>query len=91
MEKKTQLTLIKQSNALVESINALTSQEPPLLNHPSNEEQSELEDLIPEYTTWRYRLEGFSTKNGIVYSEGEVINGVEWRLKVYPKGNGLAR
>ena len=32
-----------------------------------------------------------STRTGIVYSEGRNLNGVEWRLKVYPKGNGLAR
>lgn len=36
-------------------------------------------------------MENFSGRSGIVYSEGKVINGVEWRLKVYPKGNGLAR
>ena len=33
----------------------------------------------------------FSTRNGIVYSEAKKINGVEWRLKIYPRGNGLAR
>ena len=26
-----------------------------------------------------------------MYSEGKFLNGVEWRLKIYPRGNGLAR
>ena len=33
----------------------------------------------------------FSTRSGIVFSEPKKLNGVEWRLKIYPRGNGLAR
>jgi hypothetical protein len=89
MEKKTQISLIKQTAGLVESISALACQEPP--SSMALDESDELIELIPEYETWTYRLESFSTKTGIVYSEGKVINGVEWRLKIYPRGNGLAR
>jgi tripartite motif-containing protein 37 len=28
---------------------------------------------------------------GIVYSDSFVLNGVEWRLKIYPRGNGVAK
>ena len=48
-------------------------------------------DLVPHYVTWQYRMQRFSEKAGIVYSEPKKINGVEWRLKIYPRGNGLAR
>jgi hypothetical protein len=68
MEKKTQLTLIKQSGTLIESINALSCQEPSFILLDKMEECTELYDLIPDYVTWLYRLDSFSSKNGIVYS-----------------------
>lgn len=55
MEKKTQLTLIKQASALLESIRALAAQElPPSAPHPS--QVADLEELVPDYVSWQYRL-----------------------------------
>ncbi len=90
METKTQISLIQQTTSLVESIGALAIQEH---NEIEAKESSmeELIDLIPEYDFWEYDLPEFSKRNGIVYSNSHFLNGVEWRLKVYPKGNGLAR
>ena len=48
-------------------------------------------ELVPDYTTWTYTLTEYSKKSGIVYSEEKSLNGVDWRLKIYPRGNGLAR
>jgi hypothetical protein len=28
---------------------------------------------------------------GIIYSDSYLLNGCEWRLKIYPKGNGVAK
>jgi len=32
-----------------------------------------------------------SITESIVYSDPYEINGMDWRLKIYPKGNGLAK
>ena len=50
-----------------------------------------LAELVPEFSSWKYVLRDFSSQKEIMYSEGRNINGVEWRLKIYPHGNGLAR
>lgn len=91
METKAQISLIGQASSLVESIGVLACQEPP---PPISEGSADIEDLIelvPEYSVWDYSLTEYSKRNGIVYSEEKSMNGVEWRLKVYPHGNGLAR
>ena len=91
METKAQISLIRQASSLAESIEALACQEPiPIFGQPSPELE-ELIDLVPEFTVWKYTLTNFSTRTGIVYSESQNLNGVEWRLKIYPHGNGLAR
>ena len=28
---------------------------------------------------------------GITYSDPYTVNGIEWRLKIYPRGNGVAK
>jgi len=31
------------------------------------------------------------THEGITYSDPYIVNGIEWRLKIYPRGNGVAK
>lgn len=91
METKTQMALIRQASSLAESIDALACKEPLPISDEPPPELEELVDLVPEFTLWKYTLTAFSARNGIVYSEPHNLNGVEWRLKIYPHGNGLAR
>jgi tripartite motif-containing protein 37 len=50
-----------------------------------------LSELIPEYTIFTFKLNNFTNASGIVYSPSFLVNGIEWRLKIYPKGNGVAK
>lgn len=48
-------------------------------------------DLVPEYASSSYHLQHFSRHRNSedpIYSEPLVVNGITWRLKVYPNGNG---
>jgi hypothetical protein len=47
---------------------------------------------VPSYTEFTYEMKGYGgLGEGVLYSQAENVNGVEWRLKVYPRGNGKAR
>ncbi len=51
-----------------------------------------MKELLPEYNNFEYELKDFSQcGGGIMYSDPFVLNGVEWRLKIYPRGNGVAK
>eukprot|EP00698_Gefionella_okellyi_P022765 TRINITY_DN7592_c0_g1_i1.p1 TRINITY_DN7592_c0_g1~~TRINITY_DN7592_c0_g1_i1.p1 ORF type:complete len:469 (-),score=108.28 TRINITY_DN7592_c0_g1_i1:51-1457(-) len=50
-------------------------------------------DLLPSYSYGRFRLRSYSQIRGskeVVYSEPLQAQGLTWRLKVYPNGNGPA-
>lgn len=51
-------------------------------------------ELVPEYDSANFVLINYSkvkkTKD-IIYSEPLQKNGLVWRLKVYPNGNGVAK
>lgn len=49
-------------------------------------------ELVPKFHKFTYRLGKYSEHGEpIVYSEAERVNGIEWRLKIYPRGNGVAK
>ena len=49
-------------------------------------------DIFPDFHHCTYKLNDFSTLDySVVYSESYMLNGIEWRLKIYPKGNGQAK
>lgn len=51
-------------------------------------------ELVPQYDTCTFRIERFSLLRleGLAwYSKSLLVNGLCWRLKVYPCGNGPAR
>lgn len=48
-------------------------------------------ELIPDYNIFSYKLENYASTSGIIYSPSYIVNGIEWRLKIYPKGNGIAK
>lgn len=49
-------------------------------------------ELVPKYKKFTYILKNYSEQvESIIYSDPYEINGIEWRLKIYPKGNGVAK
>lgn len=51
-----------------------------------------INDILPDFHQCVYRLNDFSTLDySVVYSESYMLNGIEWRLKIYPKGNGQSK
>lgn len=51
-----------------------------------------IHELVPSYVEFTYQLKNFSSlDDSVVYSFSENLNGVRWRLKIYPHGNGKAK
>ena len=51
-------------------------------------------DLIPPYDSSTFLIKDFTRLRHtmeVVYSEPLIFNGLTWRLKVYPNGNGIAK
>lgn len=49
-------------------------------------------ELVPKYRKFTYQMDHYGQlTDSIVYSHSYEINGIEWRLKIYPKGNGVAK
>lgn len=51
-------------------------------------------EIIPQYDTSTFTLNNFSQlqhKADPIYSPPLIVNGLNWRLKVYPDGNGVVR
>merc|ERR550532_2843840 len=51
-------------------------------------------ELVPNYDSATFRISNFNQlqqKADPVYSPPLVVNGLSWRLKVYPDGNGVVR
>jgi tripartite motif-containing protein 37 len=51
-------------------------------------------EVVPQYVSGVFELKEFSKAQGtveVVYSEVLDYNGLLWRLKVYPNGNGVAK
>lgn len=51
-------------------------------------------ELVPNYDHSIYVIKDFSRirhTHEVVYSEPLISNGLTWRLKVYPNGNGIAK
>jgi len=59
--------------------------------HVSAEFDSE---IIPQYDSCAFRIKNYSTlrhTTEVIYSDPLFVNGLTWRLKVYPNGNGVAK
>lgn len=85
-------TIINKAQDILDSIKKVQlTQLEKIVNTSSIEFYSE---LVPEYTSSNFILKDFKTAKKdreIVYSEPLNVNGVVWRLKVYPDGNGIAK
>lgn len=47
---------------------------------------------MPNYHKFAYKLRNYpELPDSIVYSDPCLLNGIEWRLKIYPRGNGGAK
>ena len=51
-------------------------------------------ELVPNYESAVFLIKDFTRirhTHEVVYSEPLIFNGLTWRLKVYPNGNGIAK
>lgn len=85
--------LMAKSADLVKKLKAIQSL--PLSNYDTSSVSCEFQsEVIPPYEGGTFILNNFSdaqTKAEVVYSEALNSNGLIWRLKVYPNGNGIAK
>jgi tripartite motif-containing protein 37 len=66
----------------------------PTTNLSTNVSSNFISEFIPEYDKGTFTILNFSEARemaNVVYSTPIVINGLFWRLKVYPNGTGMAR
>lgn len=51
-----------------------------------------IHEIVPKYNEFKYALKNYEhLGEGIIYSDPYLSNGIEWRMKIYPKGNGVAK
>ncbi|EFC39449.1 predicted protein [Naegleria gruberi] len=51
-------------------------------------------EIVPPYEGGQFRIENYSEllkTTEVIYSDPITINGLQWRLKVYPNGTGVAK
>lgn len=51
-------------------------------------------ELVPQYESSTFIIRDYSRvrhTQEVIYSEPLIANGLTWRLKVYPNGNGIAK
>ncbi|KAI5716649.1 hypothetical protein M8J76_009989 [Diaphorina citri] len=85
--------LISQTNNLLQAIHQLTRK--PITNFASCTVSPEfLSEIVPSYDSSTFVIHGFAAVQALahpVYSAPLNVNGLAWRLKVYPAGNGIVR
>lgn len=81
--------IVQSANSIEKKISELTSKSVPQFK-PDPTIYKYSSDKIFTSTYHSFVMKPFSSysKNEIVYSDPVVINGISWRLKVYPDGNG---
>ena len=81
--------IVQTAGTIEKRITELTSKAVPLFK-PDPSVYKYSSDKLFTSTYHSFVMKPFSSysKNEIVYSEPVVINGISWRLKVYPDGNG---
>ncbi|PRP86343.1 hypothetical protein PROFUN_05484 [Planoprotostelium fungivorum] len=54
--------------------------------------QFDMDNIVPPYESKVFKLKNYTKlTDEVVYSDTLISNGMTWRLKIYPNGNGLAR
>ena len=51
-------------------------------------------EIVPQYNCGSFKIKDFAKVREmaeVIYSDVMFVNGLAWRLKVYPNGNGVAR
>lgn len=94
IEVSTKADLIKNSEDLIQFIREISTQVSTQNCYidPVNTEFAS--EIVPEYENGKFVITNFSKvkeEKEIVYSDPIISNGITWRLKVYPNGNGQAK
>lgn len=88
-----QSTLISKSAELIKQLRDIHNK--PAASKPNSSVSMEFpSELVPNYESSTFVIKDFTRirhSHEVVYSEPLIFNGLTWRLKVYPNGNGIAK
>lgn len=48
-------------------------------------------EIVPKFNRFVFIMKDIMKGDAIVYSDGQQMNGVKWRLKVYPRGTSAGK
>ncbi|RNA39159.1 E3 ubiquitin- ligase TRIM37 [Brachionus plicatilis] len=94
LRTKTKSELISKQMEVVQKCQLLTSRKPMISLLSSNSLNDFISEIVPPYDSSTFTIHNFSQlkhQADPVYSPALNVNGLSWRLKVYPDGNGVVR
>ena len=95
MTSQGQSSLIKKSGELIKKLREIHNKPAASKFSVPNSVSMEFpSELVPNYESSIFVIKDFSRirhTHEVVYSEPLIFNGLTWRLKVYPNGNGIAK
>ncbi|CAF0711565.1 unnamed protein product [Brachionus calyciflorus] len=90
----TKSELISKHTELVQKCQLLTSRKPMISLLSTSSLNDFVSEIVPPYDSSTFTIHNFSQlkhKADPIYSPALNVNGLSWRLKVYPDGNGVVR
>lgn len=94
IRNKTKSELISKQSEIVQKCQQLTSRKPMISLLSSESLNDFVSEIVPPYDSSTFTIHNFSQlkhKADPIYSPALNVNGLSWRLKVYPDGNGVVR
>lgn len=94
LRAKTKSELIAKQAEIVQKCQLLTSRKPMISLLSTNSLNDFVSEIVPPYDSSTFTIHNFSQlkhQADPVYSPALNVNGLSWRLKVYPDGNGVVR
>ncbi|KAG2383155.1 hypothetical protein C9374_004492 [Naegleria lovaniensis] len=93
IETSPQCVLIQKTPDIVRVVDEI-NKKPPISFSKISVEHSFPNELVPTFEGGQFRIENYFEKvktTEVIYSDPININGLLWRLKIYPNGTGLAK
>ncbi|KAF0984768.1 hypothetical protein FDP41_000667 [Naegleria fowleri] len=93
IETSPQCVLIQKTPDIVRVVDEI-NKKPPITFSKISVDHSFPNELVPAFEGGQFKIENYFEKvksTEVIYSEPININGLLWRLKVYPNGTGLAK
>eukprot|EP01135_Chromosphaera_perkinsii_P000117 Nk52_evm13s32 gene=Nk52_evmTU13s32 len=102
MRKCSQQQFVRRADSLTEMFTGIINKELPSVAREGGFDQLRKRvgifsnEIVPDYVQGRFRIENFRNRcfkgsKGVMYSDVVETYGLQWRLKIYPNGNGVAK